>query len=43
MRRSFVVWFRCCLLPSRLPEFDALHEVHTMLTERIKKWPERWK
>lgn len=28
-----------------LPEFNELqdlHEVHDMLAERIKKWPERW-
>ena len=28
-----------------LPEFNDLqdhHEVHDMLAERIKKWPERW-
>jgi hypothetical protein len=37
-------------LPSRapgmeLPEFNDLqdlHEVHDMLSERIRKWPERW-
>lgn len=38
------------LLPDRmpgmeLPEFNSLqdlHEVHDMLSERIKKWPDRW-
>lgn len=38
------------MLPHRapgmeLPEFNDLqdlHEVHDMLAERIKKWPERW-
>ncbi|WP_417520821.1 hypothetical protein [Marinobacter sp.] len=28
-----------------LPEFNSLqdlHEVHDMLSERIKKWPDRW-
>jgi len=45
-----VVWIRRVLLPNRapgmeLPEFNDLqdlHEVHDMLAERIKKWPERW-
>ncbi|WP_048306571.1 hypothetical protein [Halomonas sp. PR-M31] len=29
----------------KFPEFNdlqELHEVHDMLAERIKKWPERW-
>lgn len=51
LRRAFTVWIRRVLLPSRLPglassEVDALqdlHEVHDMLAERIKQWPERWK
>ncbi|MCK7546073.1 Rpn family recombination-promoting nuclease/putative transposase [Marinobacter bryozoorum] len=50
LRRAFVVWIRRVLLPNRapgmeLPEFNNLqdlHEVHDMLSERIKKWPERW-
>ncbi|TDN95752.1 hypothetical protein [Halomonas ventosae] len=50
LRRAFVVWIRWVLLPHRapgmeLPEFNELqdlHEVHDMLAERIKKWPERW-
>nr|WP_298410245.1 Rpn family recombination-promoting nuclease/putative transposase [uncultured Halomonas sp.] len=50
LRRAFVVWIRRVLLPNRapgmeLPEFNdlqELHEVHDMLAERIKKWPERW-
>ncbi len=50
LRRAFVVWIRRVLLPHRapgmeLPEFNELqdlHEVHDMLAERIKKWPERW-
>jgi predicted transposase/invertase (TIGR01784 family) len=44
------VWIRRVLLPNRapgmeLPEFNDLqdlHEVHDMLAERIKKWPEQW-
>ncbi|MHA3025176.1 Rpn family recombination-promoting nuclease/putative transposase [Chromohalobacter israelensis] len=50
LRRAFVVWIRRVLLPNRtpgmeLPEFNELqdlHEVHDMLAERIKQWPERW-
>lgn len=49
LRRSFVVWIRRVMLPHRapgpLPEFNDLqdlHEVHDMLAEHIKKWPERW-
>lgn len=50
LRRAFVVWIRRVLLPGRmpgmeLPEFSSLqdlHEVHDMLSERIKKWPDRW-
>ncbi len=50
LRRAFVIWIRRVLLPDRmpgmeLPEFNSLqdlHEVHDMLSERIKKWPDRW-
>ncbi|NWO04538.1 MAG: Rpn family recombination-promoting nuclease/putative transposase, partial [Alteromonadaceae bacterium] len=50
LRRAFVVWIRRVLLPNQapgmeLPEFNNLHdlhEVHDMLSERIKKWPDRW-
>ncbi|MGP5144590.1 Rpn family recombination-promoting nuclease/putative transposase [Vreelandella alkaliphila] len=50
LRRSFVVWIRRVLLPNRAPEMELpeftdlqdLHEVHDMLAERIKKWPEQW-
>ncbi|WFE70728.1 Rpn family recombination-promoting nuclease/putative transposase [Halomonas sp. M1] len=50
LRRAFVVWIRRVLLPSRVPEMELpdftdlqdLHEVHDMLAERIKKWPEQW-
>lgn len=50
LRRAFVVWIRRVLLPSRAPEIELpdftdlqdLHEVHDMLAERIKKWPEQW-
>ncbi len=51
VRRAFTVWMRRVLLPHRMPEmelpqfndFQELHEVHTMLAERMKKWPERWR
>jgi len=50
LRRAFVVWMRRVLLPGRAPEMELpeftdlqdLHEVHSMLAERIKQWPERW-
>ncbi|OBA00417.1 hypothetical protein [Halomonas sp. G11] len=47
LRPAFVVWIRRVLLPNRapdmeLPEFHALHELHHILAERIKQWPERW-
>jgi len=50
LRRAFVVWIRRVLLPNRAPEMELpeftdlqdLHEVHDMLAERIKKWPEQW-
>ncbi|MCV6588513.1 MAG: Rpn family recombination-promoting nuclease/putative transposase [Marinobacterium sp.] len=50
LRRAFTVWIRRVLLPHRAPELELgnfhklqeLHEVHTMLSERIKRWPERW-
>lgn len=50
LRRAFVVWIRRVLLPDRAPEMELpdltalqdLHEVHDMLAERIKKWPEQW-
>ncbi|MFM9272179.1 Rpn family recombination-promoting nuclease/putative transposase [Halomonas elongata] len=51
LRRAFTVWVTRVLIPSRWPGFDPdeisalqdLQEVHTMLAERIKEWPERFK
>lgn len=51
LRRAFTIWIRRVMLPSRLPGLDPsvigalqdLHEVHDMLAERIKQWPEKWK
>lgn len=51
MRRAFTVWIKRVLIPGRLPGLDPakvsalqdLQEVHTMLAERIKEWPEKWK
>ncbi|WP_018869230.1 Rpn family recombination-promoting nuclease/putative transposase [Thioalkalivibrio sp. ALgr3] len=50
LRRSFVVWMRRVMLPHRAPgmelppfnDLQDLHEVHDMLAERIKHWPDRW-
>lgn len=51
LRRAFTVWVTRVLIPSRWPGFDPdeisvlqdLQEVHAMLAERIKEWPERFK
>ncbi|NGO90596.1 MAG: transposase [Halomonas sp.] len=50
LRRAIIVWFYRVFLPNRAPglefpevsDFTNLHEVHDMLAERIKKWPELW-
>ena len=50
LRRAIIIWFYRVLLPNRAPglefpevnDFTNLHEVHDMLAERIKKWPEQW-
>jgi len=50
LRRAIIVWFYRVFLPNRAPglefpevsDFTNLHEVHDMLAERIKKWPEQW-
>ncbi|QPK62734.1 transposase [Methylomonas sp. LL1] len=49
LRRAFTVWMRRVLLPAKkapkveLPPLTDLHEVHTMLAERVKQWAEEWK
>ncbi|MDN3525296.1 Rpn family recombination-promoting nuclease/putative transposase [Halomonas sabkhae] len=51
LRRAFTVWVTRVLIPSRWPGFDPdeisalqdLQEVHAMLAERIREWPERFK
>lgn len=51
LRRAFTVWVTRVLIPSRWPGFDPdeisglqdLQEVHTMLAEHIREWPERFK
>ncbi|MDL4864691.1 Rpn family recombination-promoting nuclease/putative transposase, partial [Halomonas elongata] len=51
LRRAFTVWATRVLIPSRWPGFDPdeisalqdLQEVHAMLAERIREWPERLK
>ncbi|MDZ7852554.1 MAG: Rpn family recombination-promoting nuclease/putative transposase [Halomonas sp.] len=50
LRRAIIVWFYRVFLPNRAPSLEFpdvsdvtdLHEVHDMLAERIKKWPEQW-
>lgn len=48
LRRNFTVWIKRVLLPARVPgvQFEQvhnLHEVHSMLAERVITWTEEWK
>jgi predicted transposase/invertase (TIGR01784 family) len=48
LRRAFTVWLQRVLLPrrvpeARFPELTELHEVRTMLAERVKEWTEEWR
>lgn len=48
LRRAFAVWLGRVLLPSRvsgirIPEFNDLLEVDSMLAERVKEWTRQWK
>ncbi|ALM52066.1 Rpn family recombination-promoting nuclease/putative transposase [Halomonas huangheensis] len=51
LRRHFVLWIKRVLLPSWVPDNDEnewqalndLNEVHNMMAERAKRWPEQWK
>jgi Putative transposase, YhgA-like len=48
LRRSFTVWIRRVLLPSRLPgvtsvEIGNILEEKTMLAERISEWTTQWR
>jgi len=53
LRRHFATWIKRVLLPSWVPgeegedeqwrSLNDLEEVHTMLAERAKRWPEQWK
>jgi hypothetical protein len=48
LRRAFTEWLRQVLLPARLPGIQLpllqeLHEVRSMLAERVKEWTEQWK
>ena len=48
LRRNFTVWIKRVLLPARVPgvQFEQvhnLHEVHSMLAERVKTCPSRRK
>ncbi|MEX1058677.1 MAG: Rpn family recombination-promoting nuclease/putative transposase, partial [Natronospirillum sp.] len=47
VRRAFLVWLKQVFLPGRMPgvEFEQmqdLHEVQTMLAERVKDWTQTW-
>lgn len=48
LRRAFTVWITRVLLRGRMPgvnipEMNELHEVQTMLAERVIEWTEEWK
>ncbi|RQW68949.1 transposase [Halomonas sp. YLB-10] len=53
LRRHFATWIKRVLLPNWVPggksdheqwqALNDLEEVHTMLSERAKRWPEQWK
>ncbi|QEA40833.1 Rpn family recombination-promoting nuclease/putative transposase [Pistricoccus aurantiacus] len=51
LRRHFALWIKRVLLPSWVPDdeeaewqaLNDLNEVHNMLAERAKQWPEHWK
>lgn len=48
LRRAFAVWLNRVLLPRRVPEasfpeLTDLHEVRTMLAERVKEWTREWR
>ena len=48
LRRSFVVWLRRVLLPSRVPGVAVppvtdLQEVKAMLAERVQEWAREWR
>ena len=51
LRRHFVLWIKRVLLPNWAPSdersswqaLNDLSEVHSMLSERAKRWPEHWK
>ncbi len=49
LRRAFTVWINRVLLPAKASrhndhtDFNDLHEVQTMLEERVKEWTKTWK
>jgi len=48
LRRAFTVWLKRVFLPGRMPGVDFetlndLHEVRSMLAERVIEWTEEWK
>ena len=47
LRRAFTVWFSRVFLPRRFPgvtmdSMNDLHEVRSMLAERVESWTEQW-
>ena len=48
LRRDLAHWLQRVLLPrriprTRLPEFNDLSEVQTMLAERVQEWTKQWR
>ncbi|MFC3852871.1 Rpn family recombination-promoting nuclease/putative transposase [Salinispirillum marinum] len=48
IRQAFLVWLKQVFLPGRLPgvefaQIQELHEVQSMLAERVKDWTRSWK
>jgi flagellar biosynthesis/type III secretory pathway protein FliH len=48
LRRAFTVWLKRVFLPGRMPRVEfanlnELHEVRSMLAERVVEWTEEWK
>ena len=48
LKRVFLIWLKRVLLPNKFPgveldEINDLHEVQSMLAERVKNWTQEWK
>ena len=48
VRRAFLIWLKCVLLPGRLPgvgvpEAQTLEEMQAMVAEQVREWTRQWK